>query len=112
MTTRWIHGRNRCQEYYHPAGSHKIQVVRNLTERHWVIYDLRGGSPRMVPNPYPAHAQLRFREITALPACGERFGSRPEHDCIGPPSPNFAWDTAQSAKRRVEETLLNVPPAA
>ena len=111
MKTRWMHGRNRCQEYYHPAGNQNIQVVRNLAERHWVIYDLRGGSPRMVPNPYSAHAQLRFREITALPACGEHFGGRPEHDYIGPSSPNFAWDM-RTAKQRVEETLLNLSPLA
>ena len=106
MKTQWVHGRNTCQEYYKPAGKRKIQVVRNLAERHWVIYDLRGKNVRMVPNPYPAMAQLRFQEITTLPACGEQFGSRPEHDCIGPSSPNYAWDTAQAAMQRVEETLL------
>jgi len=106
MKICWTQGRNDCQEYYHPAGNRKIQVVRNLPESQWVIYDLRGGSARMIPNPYPSHAKLRFQEITRPPACGERFGSRPEHDCIGPTSCNYAWDTAQAAMRRVEETLL------
>ena len=109
MTAHWIHGHNKLQEYFHPADNDKIQVVRNRRERHWVVYDLRGGSARMLPNPYRAKAQLRFREITTLPAHNEAFGSRPEHDCIGPASVNYAWDTAQAAKRRVEETILGCP---
>jgi len=106
MSIKWTRGRNDCQEFYHPAGNRRIQVVRNLDRSHWVVYDLRDGGTCLLPNPYEARAQLRFREITALPACGEKFGSQPHTDYIGPPSPNYAWDTAEAAMRHVEETLL------
>ena len=66
----------------------------------------------MVPNPYPAHAQLRFREISRAAGLWRALRKPPGTRLHRAAKPNFAWDTAQTAKRRVEETLLNVPPAA
>ncbi len=105
-TTIWTYGRSAIQEYFYPADCKQVTVVRNLQETHWTIYDLRDECVRMVPNPYAARNELRFREITDLPFAGEKFGSRPEHDCIGKPSVNYAWDTAEAAMRRVEEIII------
>ena len=95
----WFHGQNENQEYFHPVGQPKLCVCRNKGERHWVIYELRGRYVKMLPNPNASTLQLRFKEITDIPHSGEKFGDRPHHDGIGEPSVNYAFDSAEDAKR-------------
>lgn len=51
-TLRWTYGENDVgQVYWHPANTHKIQIVKNKGEEHWTIYDLRDRGVRMIRQP-------------------------------------------------------------
>lgn len=110
---KWIAGTNNVgQTYYYPRGFQQLQIVRNRTEPHWVIYDFRGEGVEMLPNPRPGRTRLVFAEITDIPRFGERFGDRPHHDFIFTAvKTNYAWDSAKEARRYVK-TLLSDTPAA
>ena len=104
---KWLHGFSAGQEYWYPEGMEFFQVVRNLDESHWVIYDTQGGGVRMLPNPGHPTARLSFCEVTDIPAAGESFGDRPHHDRISDvtDSVNYAWDTEEDARAHVESLL-------
>ena len=74
MSVHWTHGRNKLQEYFYPVDNDKLQVVRNLREQHWVIYDLRGDGVRMIANPYKPKYVLRFVEVGDIPAANAGKG--------------------------------------
>ena len=102
----WEHGSHETQEYWYVKGhEHKFQVVRNLIETHWVIYEFVRGGVHMVPNPYRSRRKLRFAEVTDIPKAGEQFGDRPHHDTISAYPENHAWDDANAAKQYTEKLL-------
>jgi hypothetical protein len=37
----WKHGRNKTQEYFHPQATEDFQVVRELNQQQWTLYDFR-----------------------------------------------------------------------
>ena len=105
-TLTWRKGDNGHQEYYALQGRRKYDVVRNHQQDYWVIYSHTRSGTRMVPNPFPVTAQLRFVEVTRLPHAGERFGDHPGDDILPDTlSPNYAWDRAEDAQHYVENSL-------
>jgi hypothetical protein len=103
----WSTGENETQVYWSWVCGPQYDVVRNKRETFWTILLHQGTSSRLIPNPYPQTAQLRFVEVTRIPHAGDEFGDHPGDDVLPETlSPNYAWDEAEAAKRYVE-TLIH-----
>jgi hypothetical protein len=105
----WKYGLNKGQEFLHPLDCPNLCICRNRGERHWVIYDNRGKTVKMVPNPNPSELKLTFAEVTDIPAKGEQFGDRPHHDRIEADGVNYAFDSLPDARAVCEEYYLSTP---
>lgn len=98
----WVHGENSEQDFWHCPTNKRWCIVRNLTEKAWAIYYTSGKGLCMIPNPFPSKSEVRFQEITRIPAHGKAFGEHPADDKVGHPSENYAWDSAAQCKMAVE----------
>jgi hypothetical protein len=63
----WKHGTNKTQEYFHPLATEDLQVVRELNQKQWTVYDFREDTKVVCTRPTASEAMKVVEEKLQQP---------------------------------------------